>query len=180
MILSLLRKRLHMELKRIEHKLTVCKVAEVSNINIDAPFYFISKTDEELSLVCRTEDMPQNIVERFSVWRVYNSIKCNYIATIVLANTICKKWVGVMKAVKENKRTYRQIKSLKDIPRAELGVGAYDPLWDFLGICFLFAFFIFALAIWESDGHVSAKTKAITVILFVLAVYLLFLKNAVR
>ena len=33
-----------MELKRIEHKLTVCKVAEASNINIDAPFYFIGKT----------------------------------------------------------------------------------------------------------------------------------------
>ena len=87
-----------------------------------------------------------------------------------------------MKAVKtkKNKRTKTQIKNLKDIPRAELGVGAYDPLWDFLGICFLFAFFIFALAIWESDGHVSAKTKAITVILFVLAVYLLFLKKKFR
>ena len=32
-----------MELKRIEHKLTVCKVAEASNINMDAPLYFIGK-----------------------------------------------------------------------------------------------------------------------------------------
>ena len=56
-----------MELKRVEHKLTVCKVAEASNINMDAPLYFIGKTDEELSLVCRTEDTSQNIVERFSV-----------------------------------------------------------------------------------------------------------------
>ena len=39
-----------MELKRIEHKLTVCKVSEISNINTDADFYFIGKTDEELSL----------------------------------------------------------------------------------------------------------------------------------
>lgn len=58
-----------MELKRIEHKLTVCKVAEASNINMDAPFYFIGKTDEELSLVCRTEDAPQNTLERDDGWR---------------------------------------------------------------------------------------------------------------
>ena len=58
-----------MELKRIEHKLTVCKVAEASNINMDAPFYCIGKTDEELSLVCRTEDTPQNTLERDDGWR---------------------------------------------------------------------------------------------------------------
>ena len=58
-----------MELKRIEHKLTVRKVSEISNINTDADFYFIGKTDEELSLVCRTEDTPKNTVERDDGWR---------------------------------------------------------------------------------------------------------------
>jgi hypothetical protein len=58
-----------MELKRIDHKLTVCKVTEVSNIDLEADFYFIGKTDEELSLVCRTEDTPQNTVERDDGWR---------------------------------------------------------------------------------------------------------------
>ena len=29
-----------MELKRIEHKLTVCKVAEISNINMKSTFYY--------------------------------------------------------------------------------------------------------------------------------------------
>ena len=41
-----------MELKRIPHRLTVCKVADVSVIDMNAEFYFIGKTDEELSLVC--------------------------------------------------------------------------------------------------------------------------------
>ena len=58
-----------MELKKIDHKLTVCKVAELSNINTDADFYFIVKTDEELSLVCRTEDTPQATIERDDGWR---------------------------------------------------------------------------------------------------------------
>ena len=43
-----------MELKKINHKLTVCKVTELKEIKTDSDFYFIGKTDEELSLVCKT------------------------------------------------------------------------------------------------------------------------------
>ena len=32
-------------------------------------FYFIGKTDEELSLVCKTEDTPGNTIERDDGWR---------------------------------------------------------------------------------------------------------------
>ena len=44
-----------MELKTIEHKLTVCKVADISYIDLAAEFYFMGKTDEEMSLVCKTD-----------------------------------------------------------------------------------------------------------------------------
>ena len=58
-----------MELKRIDHRLTVCKVTGVSEINMETDFYFVGKTDEELSLVCRTEDTPQNTVQRDDGWK---------------------------------------------------------------------------------------------------------------
>ena len=58
-----------MELKKIDHKLTVCKVADVSEIDMSADFYFIGKTDEELSLVCRTEDTPARTTARDDGWR---------------------------------------------------------------------------------------------------------------
>ena len=58
-----------MELKKIDHKLTVCKVADVSDIDMSADFYFIGKTDEELSLVCRTEDTPGQTTARDDGWR---------------------------------------------------------------------------------------------------------------
>ena len=32
-------------------------------------FYFIGKTDEELSLVCKTEDAPSSTIERDDGWR---------------------------------------------------------------------------------------------------------------
>lgn len=58
-----------MELKKIEHRLTVCKVTDISDIDVAADFYFIGKTDEELSLVCRTEDTPPETLEREDGWR---------------------------------------------------------------------------------------------------------------
>jgi hypothetical protein len=58
-----------MELKKIDYKLTVCKVAEVSSRDMRSDFYFIGKTDEELSLVCKTEDTPDNTIERDDGWR---------------------------------------------------------------------------------------------------------------
>ena len=58
-----------MELKRLEHDLTVCKVKSESDLDLTKEFYFIGKTDEELSLVCRTEDVPQNTIEREDGWK---------------------------------------------------------------------------------------------------------------
>ncbi|MBQ7724300.1 MAG: ACT domain-containing protein [Lachnospiraceae bacterium] len=58
-----------MELKTIEYKLSVCKVIDISDIDLDSDFYFIGKTDEELSLVCKTEDTPIETLEREDGWR---------------------------------------------------------------------------------------------------------------
>ena len=58
-----------MELERIEHRLSVCKVKDVSDINLSADFWFIGRTDEELSLVCRTEDVPAETTARDDGWR---------------------------------------------------------------------------------------------------------------
>ncbi len=58
-----------MELKKIDHKLTVCKVTEISDIDLNTDFCFIAKTEDELSLVCKTEDTPQSTVARDDGWR---------------------------------------------------------------------------------------------------------------
>ena len=58
-----------MKLKTIPFDLTVCKLADGSLIDLNREFYFIGKTDEELSLVCRTEETPSNTTERDDGWR---------------------------------------------------------------------------------------------------------------
>ncbi len=58
-----------MELKKLPYKMTVCKVTNIAEIDINKDFYFIGKTDEEISLVCVTEDAPTNTIEREDGWR---------------------------------------------------------------------------------------------------------------
>ena len=58
-----------MKLKKLPYNFTVCKAADLSAIKLSADFFFIGRTDEELSLVCRTEDVPENTVERDDGWR---------------------------------------------------------------------------------------------------------------
>ena len=40
-----------------------------SDIDITAEFFFIGKTDEELSLVCKTDDTPDETIERDDEWK---------------------------------------------------------------------------------------------------------------
>lgn len=58
-----------MELKKLPYDLTVCKVASLADVDLDGELFFLGKTDEELSLVCRTEDVPAATVERDDGWK---------------------------------------------------------------------------------------------------------------
>ena len=60
-----------MELEKLAHNLTVCKVADLSEITTDTNFCFIAKTDEEFSLVCKTEDAPPRTIARDDGWRAF-------------------------------------------------------------------------------------------------------------
>lgn len=58
-----------MELKKLNCELTVCKLPDTSGIRLDDDFYFIGKTDEEISLVCRTDRTPAVTTECEDGWR---------------------------------------------------------------------------------------------------------------
>ena len=60
-----------MIIKKIEHNFSVCKVKDYSKINFGSEYCFIGKTDEECSLVCITEDVPDNITEREDDWKAF-------------------------------------------------------------------------------------------------------------
>lgn len=60
-----------MEIKRFEYNFTVCKVMDYSKVNLESEYCFIGKTDEENSLVCLTEDVPDNVVECDDGWKAF-------------------------------------------------------------------------------------------------------------
>ena len=58
-----------MKLKKLSYELTVCKVKSTANLDLEREFYFIGKTDEEISLVCKSEDTPEETIERDDGWK---------------------------------------------------------------------------------------------------------------
>ena len=58
-----------MKLQKLPYDLTVCKVAKLSDFDQIADFFFIGKTDEELSVVCLMNDVPERTVDRSDGWR---------------------------------------------------------------------------------------------------------------
>ena len=60
-----------MELQKINRDFSVCKVTDYSKVNLESEYCFIGKTDEENSLVCLTEDVPESITEREDGWRAF-------------------------------------------------------------------------------------------------------------
>ena len=58
-----------MKLKKLPYSFSVCKLRDAEGIDIRAEFVFVGKTDEELSLVCRTETVPENTTDRDDGWK---------------------------------------------------------------------------------------------------------------
>lgn len=61
-----------MKLKKLSYELTVCKVKSTADLDLEREFYFIGKTDEEISLVCKSEDTPEETIERDDGWKGFN------------------------------------------------------------------------------------------------------------
>lgn len=60
-----------MVIKKLGCELSVCKVRDYSQVNLTSEYCFLGKTDEEYSLVCLTDDVPANTVERDDGWAAF-------------------------------------------------------------------------------------------------------------
>ncbi|MGI6535796.1 MAG: ACT domain-containing protein [Eggerthellaceae bacterium] len=62
-----------MELRRLPYELTVCQVETVSAANLQTDFFFMGKTNDELSLVCPTDDVPESTLAREDGWKAFRA-----------------------------------------------------------------------------------------------------------
>ena len=85
-----------MVLKVLEHGFSVCKIKDVKEVDFSDEFVFFSKTDEELSLVCRSDLVPKNPIALEDGWkgfRVQGELDFSLIPDPVQAvNHIGRQW----------------------------------------------------------------------------------------
>lgn len=60
-----------MVLEKIPYDLTVCKAPSIGSIRLTGSFFFIGRTDEEISLVCPTADVPADTTAREDGWGAF-------------------------------------------------------------------------------------------------------------
>lgn len=64
-------KNTKLTIQKINGDFTVCKVSDYAQVDWNAEYFFIGKTDGENSLVCLTESVPPNTTEREDGWRAF-------------------------------------------------------------------------------------------------------------
>ncbi|MEA4890366.1 MAG: ACT domain-containing protein [Clostridiaceae bacterium] len=60
-----------MDIMKLEQDFSICKVPDLSEVDLGDKFCFIGKTDEELSLVCLTDKVPGNATHRDDCWKAF-------------------------------------------------------------------------------------------------------------
>lgn len=58
-----------MRLQILKDTFSVCKVKRVDDINMNSDFLFIGKTDEEISVVCKSNHTPSNYTDMEEDWK---------------------------------------------------------------------------------------------------------------
>ena len=60
-----------MRIEPIDRDLSVCQVAALTEIERKTGFFFLSCTDEEISLVCETKEVPAHTIAREDGWKAF-------------------------------------------------------------------------------------------------------------
>lgn len=58
-----------MDIKQFKQDFSVCKVPDLTMVDLEDGFCFLSRTDEEISLVCLTDKAPENATHREDGWK---------------------------------------------------------------------------------------------------------------
>ena len=60
-----------MEIQKIEYEFSICKVADYAQVDLEQEYCFIAKTEEEKSLVCISDSVPDNVLECNNGWKAF-------------------------------------------------------------------------------------------------------------
>lgn len=77
-----------MEIIKIAHNFSVCKLASLDGIDFTSPYCFLGITDEEISLVCETEKVPKDTIAREDNWNAFR-----------VSGTLAFSLVGILSSI---------------------------------------------------------------------------------
>ncbi len=88
-----------MYIKLIDGTFTICKIIDLQDVPLNDDFCFVAKTDEEISLVCRTEHVPSSTIEREDGWkalRIQGQMEFSLVGVLAkITKTIAEENIGV-------------------------------------------------------------------------------------
>lgn len=88
-----------MNLQIIPGEFAVCKIPDLTHVRMDDPFLFLSRTDEELSLVCCSSSVPCNCTSIERGWNMLRVVGVlDFSLTGILASlsgTLAEAKVGI-------------------------------------------------------------------------------------
>lgn len=88
-----------MKILPLHEDFTVCKIKDISKVNFSETYCFIGKTDEELSLVCRTAAVPENTTECEDGWkgfRIQGTLDFSLIGILsTLSTLLAENQIGI-------------------------------------------------------------------------------------
>lgn len=76
-----------MELITLDEEFSVSKLSSTDLVDLQKEFSFLSVTDDEISYVCKTKDVPTNVVEVEHNWK---AVKINGVLDFSLIGIIAK------------------------------------------------------------------------------------------
>lgn len=80
-----------MDLKSLPFAFTVCKLPSLAGISLEGDFTFLARTDEEISLLCKTDDVPAGTEKRDDGWkgfRIEGSLDFSLIGILANISTV--------------------------------------------------------------------------------------------
>lgn len=119
-----------MKIKFLKSDFSVCKLRDLSRLNLASGFFFLAKTPDEISLVCFTEDIPDNAISIDNGWRAFRvegTLDFNLVGILSrLTGVLAAKGISVF-AVSTYDTDYVLIKeSMEDSTRQALKEAGYE------------------------------------------------------
>lgn len=104
-----------MRIKVIQGEFSICKLDSLANVDMNGDFLFVGKTDEELSVVCEADRVPESgviaIDEGWSCFRIEGQLDFSLVGILAkVSDALARAGVGIF-AVSTYNTDYILVKS---------------------------------------------------------------------